>query len=249
MVKAILKKMADAAGYMILKKGYPRDIERETEFISLLKKCEPFTMVDTERSFALYEAMRYVLRTSLAGDIVECGVWKGGQAMLMAYLLLGRRDTNRRIWLYDTFTGMSAPTAEDVYAYPEDPAPVKWRTLDKGDYVDWCYASEAEVRRNVASTGYPADRFVFVKGKVEDTIPGTMPDSIALLRLDTDFYESTKHELEYLYPRLMPGGVLVIDDYGSWEGARKAVDEYIVVHGAKILLLRAGPGRIGVKLG
>ena len=90
----------------------------------------------------------------------------------------------------------------------------------------WCYAGLDEVRDNVLSTGYPEDKIHLVKGKVEDTIPGTLPGLLALLRLDTDWYESTKHELQFLYPLLHESGVLILDDYGYWDGARKAVDEY-----------------------
>lgn len=248
MFKTLLKTLADRAGYMILKKQYPLDIQQDKEFMSVLREIEPYTMVDTDRSLALYTAVKYVTRAGIPGDFVECGVWKGGQAMLMARTLLAQGANPRTIWLYDTFTGMSEPTSVDVFAYPEDPAPIKWENLKKEDHVDWCYASEEEVRKNVLSTGYPKEKFEFVKGKVEDTVPNKIPDTIAVLRLDTDWYESTKHELEHLFPRLAVGGVLIIDDYGSWEGARKAVDEYFEQHRIKMLLTRAGPGRVGVKV-
>ena len=105
-----------------------------------------------------------------------------------------------------------------------------------------------EVRRNLASTGYPSDRLHFIRGRVEDTIPASAPESIALLRLDTDWYESTRHELTHLYPRLVRGGVLIIDDYGHWQGARQATDEYFSVLGSPVLLHRIDyTGRIAVK--
>jgi O-methyltransferase len=113
----------------------------------------------------------------------------------------------------------------------------------------WCYAGLEEVRVNLASTGYPVDRVHFVRGKVEDTIPGTVPEPIALLRLDTDWYESTKHELTHLFPRLVPGGVLIIDDYGHWQGARQATDEYFASARVPLLLHRVDyTGRIAVKM-
>src|SRR5207344_857055 len=90
----------------------------------------------------------------------------------------------------------------------------------------WCRAGFDEVVRNLASTGYPSDRLHFIRGRVEDTIPAGAPEKIALLRLDTDWYESTRHELTHLFPRLSTHGVLIIDDYGHWQGARRAVDEY-----------------------
>ena len=114
----------------------------------------------------------------------------------------------------------------------------------------WAYGSLDEVRRNLGSTGYPDQYISFIEGKVEDTIPTNVPDRISLLRLDTDWYESTRHELQHLYPRLSPGGVLIIDDYGQWAGARKAVDEYVEDKKLKILLHRIDyTGRIAVKLG
>ena len=109
-----------------------------------------------------------------------------------------------------------------------------------------------EVRRNVLSTGLPEDRFIFVKGKVEETIPGTLPPGpISILRLDTDWYESTRHELVHLFPRLSPGGVLIVDDYGMWQGARQATDEYVANERVKILLNRLDVWGvvIGVKAG
>jgi predicted O-methyltransferase YrrM len=110
------------------------------------------------------------------------------------------------------------------------------------------YSTLAEVQANMARTGFPAERTRFVQGDVGQTIPGEAPERIALLRLDTDWYESTRHELEHLYPRLQPGGVLIVDDYGHWAGAREAVDEYFAQHGIAILLNRIDyTGRIAVK--
>src|SRR5262249_25761216 len=113
------------------------------------------------------------------------------------------------------------------------------------DELIWCYSGLDEVASNMRSTGYPDDLVHLVKGKVEETIPGAAPAQIAVLRLDTDWYESTRHELEHLYPRLAPGGVLIIDDYGYWAGARKAVDEYF--QGSLFLSRIDGTGRIAIK--
>ena len=103
------------------------------------------------------------------------------------------------------------------------------------------------VRQAMAATGYPEDRLHYHPGLVEDTTPGRAPETIALLRLDTDWYASTKHELEHLYGRLSPGGVLILDDYGDWEGARKATDEWLAETGEPIFLAPMGSGAIGVK--
>jgi hypothetical protein len=111
----------------------------------------------------------------------------------------------------------------------------------------WCYASIEDVRQNILSTGYPEEKIYLVKGKVEHTIPKILPEKLSLLRLDTDWYESTKHELIHLCPQLSPEGILIIDDYGHWQGARKAVDEYFAEQNRKIYLHRIDyTGRIAV---
>lgn len=160
--------------------------------------------------------VKYLFLNSVPGDFVECGVWKGGNCMVMAEMLR-RADMNRMIWLYDTFEGMPEPDDVDV-KFTGETAADKW-------HPDWCRAPFDEVEQNMKSIGYP--HFKMIKGKVEDTIPETIPDQISLLRLDTDFYSSTKHELEHLFPRLSAKGVLIIDDYYSWQGSRKACDEYL----------------------
>jgi O-methyltransferase len=105
------------------------------------------------------------------------------------------------------------------------------------------------VMEAIESTAYPSEKVHYIKGMVEQTIPEFVPKKIALLRLDTDWYESTKHELEHLFPRLSKGGVLIIDDYGHWQGARKAVEEYLKKNDVKILLNRIDyTGRMGVKI-
>jgi hypothetical protein len=129
-------------------------------------------------------------------------------------------------YLYDTFDGMSDPTENDISPKGQR-ADLLLKNLPKNEENHiWAFAPIEKVRRNVESLGYPTEKIKFIKGKVEDTIPQTIPDQIALLRLDTDWYESTKHELIHLYPLLAPGGVLILDDYGYWAGARKAVDEF-----------------------
>ncbi len=110
------------------------------------------------------------------------------------------------------------------------------------------YSPLAEVKGIIGSVGYPADRVHYVKGKVEATIPGVAPQTIAMLRFDTDWYESTRHELVHLYPRLSPGGVIIIDDYSDWAGARQATDEYLEQNNVRLLLNRIDyTGRIRVK--
>ncbi|QTN32005.1 class I SAM-dependent methyltransferase [Akkermansiaceae bacterium] len=214
----------------------------------VLGKVEPFTMTTPERIAVLVDAIQHIEARRIEGDIVECGVWRGGSAMAMAETLIKRGSTERHLWLYDTFEGMSEPTEADT-SYDGELAARQLARTEKSDARSvWCISPLDEVRANMASTSYPAERITLVKGKVEDTIPQTVPDRIALLRLDTDWYESTKHELEHLYPRLVPGGILIIDDYGFWQGARKAVDEYFQSHPPGPMLCRVdASARIGVK--
>src|SRR5205807_4683586 len=117
-----------------------------------------------------------------------------------------------------------------------------------GTLNTWAYAPLDAVKDALRSTGYPEEHVRFVVGPVEETIPAEMPERVALLRLDTDWYESTKHELEHLFPRLVRGGVLIIDDYGTWGGCRQAVDEYTAAHDLRLFLHRSDPsGRVAVK--
>ncbi len=212
----------------------------------IIEKTRPCTMTSGERISALCHAVRYVVKSRISGDIVECGVWRGGSMMAAAMTLLIERDLSRTLHLFDTFAGMPPPTPVDREAGSGKAASAVLEEVDKSSFC----APLEEVRANLASTNYPADRMRFIIGKIEDTIPREAPDKIALLRLDTDWYESTRHELIHLYPKLSVGGVLIIDDYGHWEGARKAVDEYIGDNGLRILLNRIDyTGRIAVKTG
>ena len=202
---------------------------------AIVRRVSPFTLTSFERRASLLQAVDHIVRHRVTGAVVECGVWRGGSMMAVALALRERGDT-RDLWLYDTFEGMTAPTDADVNVDGTS-ARSLLNSTEKGKGV-WCEAGLEDVRANLASTGYPPERVHYVQGKVEDTIPANLPDSVALLRLDTDWYESTLHELRYVYPLLVSGGVLVIDDYGHWQGARKAVDEYFGGSSAQFYLHR-----------
>ncbi len=193
---------------------------------ALIARYRPYTMTSVERQWALISALKYINRGKIEGDIVECGVWRGGN-MLIAADFCRASKVRRDIHLFDTFTGMSEPTDKDV-SISDKPASSEYEGRKKDGYTDWDYASLEDVKRNFSQANLSDGSVHFVKGKVEDTlrVAGNIPEKIALLRLDTDWYESTKIELEVLYPRLVRGGVLIIDDYGHWQGARQAVDEY-----------------------
>jgi O-methyltransferase len=207
---------------------------------ALFERVRPYTQTSRERVVTLADAVEYVVRANVAGDLVECGVWRGGSSMAVALTLLRLGAADRRLWLYDTFGRMPAPGEHDRDYAGCDVAGHESSMLgDAG-------LSLPDVQAAMRSTAYPERQIRYVPGRVEDNIPATAPDRVALLRLDTDWYESTRHELEHLYPRLSRGGVLIIDDYGHYAGARRAVDEYFA-H-APILLARVDyTGRMAVK--
>jgi hypothetical protein len=174
-----------------------------------------------------------VEQRGIEGAIVECGVWRGG-SMMAAALSLSRLRGRRDLYLFDTFAGMTAPEEGDV-DWEGRPARPMLDADVSGQGVR-AVAHLEEVRRNLGATGYPAERVHYVVGDVVDTLPALAPERIALLRLDTDWFASTYHELAHLYPRLTPGGILIVDDYGHWQGARWAVDRYLSERGVSAKL-------------
>lgn len=251
--KGILKKIVTLGSYkseeVNIRELFP-DI-KEDEFWKIYELCKPYTMTSVERLYALYCSVENVLKNKIGGVFVECGVWRGGCAMLIAKMLVNRKITDRKIYLYDTFDGMTTPSNEDLDYKGQKASDTfhQKKHNEKADTSDWCLANIAEVQSNMGLTHYPSENIFYIKGKVEDTIPQNIPDdNIAILRLDTDWYASTKHEMVHLYPLLAINGILIIDDYGHWEGCKKAVDEYVAQHGICILLNRVDyTCRVGVK--
>lgn len=219
------------------------DIDHDTR--AVFHKVAPYTMTSPERISAVCDAVRYVSKANIPGAYVECGVWRGGSSMAAALTFLALGDSERHLYLFDTFEGMSAPSEHDVRAEDGRPAAALLEGSNSTEKI-WCRASIEDVSTNMALTGYPQENIRLCRGMVEHTLPAQAPEEIAILRLDTDWYESTKHELKELFPRLARGGVLIIDDYGYWAGARKAVDEYFADR--PILLSRIDQtGRIAIK--
>ena len=213
-----------------------------------LIRVQPYTMLSPSKLFVLIQAARYVHRCGIPGAVVECGVWRGGamMAMAMTFKQLGIHDRN--LYLYDTFTGMAEPTDKDrSLCDGVDPQEEFQSTRSGPDSSDWCRAGINEVMQNLAETGYDRGRFVTVGGKVEDTIPDTLPKDIAILHLDTDWYESTRHELVHLFPLLVPRGVLVVDDYYTWSGVREALDEYMAGANISMFLMKVDDCVAGVR--
>jgi O-methyltransferase len=187
--------------------------------------------------WVLFKSLEYIVRNKIPGDIAECGVWNGGSMLLAALSLIHLGDTSRRIYLYDTFAGMPRPDDVDK-RWDGVPALPTWENFTTSGR-QWGYGGTVEMVQEVMrASNYPQDKLIFVKGMVEDTIPGQMADRLSLLRLDTDFYKSTHHELVHLYPTLSSGGILIIDDYGFYQGSRKATDQYIAENNLKVFLNR-----------
>ncbi|RYZ27744.1 MAG: macrocin O-methyltransferase [Chitinophagaceae bacterium] len=245
-VKLLLNKFGVDLVRLNKPKKWPADFEavhKET-----IDTVRPFTMTSEERIYGLIEAVNYLEKNKIDGDVVECGVWKGGSMLATAKILTQHKSQNRQLYLYDTFEGMPPPTKEDVSYADLAAEKLLKANPDKNKNLVWAYSALDEVKQTMSLSTYPPENIHYIKGKVEETIPQQVPEKIALLRLDTDWYESTRHELIHLYPRLVQGGVLIIDDYGFWKGARKAVDEYFAENNIPILLNRMDEtGRIAVK--
>jgi len=266
----------EAKGFGVITPDQYR-IDIPSEFLALWEEVRRYTMTSLERGYALYQAVRYLCRSGLDGDIVECGVWRGGSCMLAAKTLLAcareaagielpetaspeadraaaqepPSPSGRRIWLYDTFAGPTEPTDADRIAWSGRGVRERWQADRRGEATNftWWAVARDQVAANMRAAGWPEAETRFVEGDVLQTLQSRRPERIALLRLDTDWYESTAGELAVLYPLLVPGGVIIIDDYGHFEGARRAVDEYFSpASGRRILLNRVDyTGRIGVK--
>ena len=250
-MRKILKKIFEILGYnisKIKKDKYPIDIPNET--IKIYEEVEPYTATSLERVNALLQSVVYITENNIDGEIVECGVWKGGSCMAVAIKLMELEQKTREIWLYDTFEGMTEPTNHDIEIETGKKGKELLDGIDKNTdkYNMWAYAPQEVVINNMKKTGYPIDNIKYIAGNVEKTLKERKPKKIALLRLDTDWYESTKAELEELYPHVVNGGIIIIDDYGHFEGAKRAVDEYFEKEDNKPLLNRIDyTGRLIVK--
>lgn len=215
----------------------------------IIKRSYPYTLASVERQVALLGAVEYVSRNNIAGAFVECGVWKGGSS-LAAALRFSELEDFREIYMFDTFEGMTSPTELDIDLNGNKAGVLLTKEEKNNDGSIWCVADLDTVKETMKlAVNYPEKNIKFIKGRVENTLKNNIPSTISILRLDTDWYESTKCELEYLFPSLSVGGILIIDDYGHWCGAKKAVNEYLKKNGIKMLLNRIDfTGRIGVKI-
>jgi O-methyltransferase len=261
MINRLLQAVAGSLGYAIERKTvhqvyapasqFPPDFTTQEQ--ETWRLVEPYTMTSKERVVSLIRAVQYVEQNGIPGAFVECGVWRGGSMMAVAQTLLAAGTNNRELFLFDTYQGMPQAGDVDVDHSRRAAAPLlaelRKHSIEEQNENEIVARCPIEVvRSNVTSTGYPQERLHFIEGRVEDTIPANAPDKVALLRLDTDWYESTRHELIHLFPRLSSRGILIVDDYGHWEGARLAVDEYFKQTREQIFLSRIDyTGRIAVR--
>jgi O-methyltransferase len=180
-------------------------------------------------------ALNYILQNNIEGALVECGVDSGHFQYLWITALL-HKNTLRDIYLYDTFAGLVKPsrydyTCKDAKLYQMDRFEVfeKWKENILDEKTNgWCYTPLEKVQARLEATGYPQEKLHYIVGDVMETLQDktNIPEKIAILRLDTDWYESSKYELEQLYDNVVKGGVIIFDDYYHWEGQRKATDEF-----------------------
>jgi len=251
-IKKIINKTFLSLGFEIKKiNKMPNLLELEIdekEIINFIIKND-LSMASPSRLIATLIATKYVCQSKIEGDFVECGVWRGGNSII-ALQIINKLNENKNIWLYDTFEGMTKPTEYDYENTTGKKAIIEYNNNKRDDNSNWCYASLEDVKENINSFKF-SSKINYIKGDISETLKDykNIPEKISVLRLDTDWYESTKKELEMLYPKLSVGGVLIIDDYGHWGGCKKAVDEYFKKNVRKPLLIPSDyTGRISIKI-
>ncbi len=171
----------------------------------------PYTLVNPIQILFLEELCRRIREAGIAGDFVECGVYKGGSAGVLGFQAI--QSPSRRLWLFDSFAGMPEPGEKDDAAARQI----------AGGYV----GSERNTRRILRRLGVPEERYRLVVGRLEDTLPALDKPPVALLHVDCDFYDPVKLSLEQLYRHVTPGGYVVLNDYGVFGGCRRATDEFL----------------------
>jgi predicted O-methyltransferase YrrM len=205
-------------------KSQPVNFSYEAEFLNLLDIIRPFTMLSEQRLYSLYRLARHICENNIPGNFVECGVAAGGSSALLAYVIKHYSRLPRRLYAFDSFSGMPEPTEKDT-AHGIGAEITGWGT-------GTCAAPEESVQEACAKVG-AAELLTTVKGYFEDTLPGTrnMVGMIALLHLDGDWYESTAAILRNLYDHVTDNGIMQADDYGHWEGCKKAIHEFEAARG------------------
>lgn len=253
-LKNVIRKVINMIGYDVVKFERAKSVNRlknvSDQYLEILD-ANPQLFGGYENQEKLYTtfcAIKYIVENDIPGDLVECGVYKGRMIAMMCVTLLSLGVTDRKIYLFDTFKGMVGLSENDYklnregYTYSYNMS--RQRSMQREGYNLRCFSPTDSVKEYLLKTGYPEEMLIFVEGDVVDTIPTEKINEISFLRLDTDWYISTKHELDNLYPLLTAGGVFVQDDYGSWAGAKKAVDEYFFENDDSPILFRMGNSEV-----
>lgn len=207
------------------------------EKIALFKKVYPYTMVGFKRLSNVYELAKDIEKNKISGAFVECGVWKGGCIAAMAFVA-SKASSQRKIWLFDSFEGLPEPTEKDGFEaknYSGDKSSGKLETINK------CVGLVEDVNKIFFDVlRIKPENVVIKKGWFQDTFPieKNKIGPISILRLDGDWYESTKCCLANLYDIVIPGGYIIMDDYGHWEGARRAAEEFFAFKNIKPDLIK-----------
>ena len=240
-INRTLKKLT---GYQISKPySLQQDYKLKIEDREIIQEVSSRTMTNTNSLMNLISATRYINAANIEGAFVECGVWRGGSALAFCLTTLQSDGHLRPVYLFDTFEGF-VDTGEQDFQLSDGRNASRLFDLDK-NYV--CEASLIDVQNGFDAIEYPKNLVNYRVGDITRTTIDQLPGKIALLRLDTDYYESTKWELENLYPLLQTGGILIVDDYDHWNGSRKACDEYFKKIGNQNFLMHMENGRIMIK--
>lgn len=232
MLKKIIKKTLNILNYKIISKNNWNKrvenliVEASQEDLEELDKVNDISLTSLPNKWSLLQSLNYIKNNNVEGDIVETGVFKGANLVLIKNFL-DKSNLNKKIYAYDTYAGQPQPSNLDFDLKGTNMID-KFSDLKKKNIVP-VYCSLEDVKSNIKKyCNNDLGKITFVKGKVEETLDdqSNIPKKISLLRLDTDFYDSIKKSLEVLYPRLVKGGVLIIDDYGHFKGAKIATDNF-----------------------
>ena len=193
----------------------------------------PFSCSNLEAMLRLIGNVEHIIKCDVPGDFVECGVFMGGSCIVIAQTLRHLRVEDRAIWMFDTFEGVPEPNETEIDGEGNNLRKWYLETQQKG----WCYSSKHTVSNNMRKFAFNGEVHL-IPGLVEDTIPRIGPNTIALLRIDVDLEDPTRHILEHMYPRLSTNGHIIFDDYGHFPDVKSTVDEYLAIHAPNIYLDR-----------
>ena len=232
MLKKIIKKILNRFSYKIISnndwnaKVENLIVEATKEDIQEFEKVDEISLTSYPNRWSLIQSLKYIEENNISGEIVETGVYKGANLILINNFLT-KSNMHKKIFAFDTYEGQPDPSEKD-FDIKGTKMIEKFEVLKKKN-VTPVFCSLENVKKNILNySENDLEKIIFVKGKVEETLRSekNLPNKISLLRLDTDFYDSIKISLEILYPRLCKGGVLIIDDYGHFKGAQTAVDDF-----------------------